>query len=445
MPNPFFRHSKTLAVLVFPILITQLAQAGYGVIDSIMAGRVSAADLAAVSIGAGVWLPLFLFALGVLLATIPLVGELAGNKNLARIPFLVQQSLWIALGIGILFMGILNLIPLFFDTIGVPTELQTKAKLYLQGVSLGFPAICLYTTLRCYTEALSRPTPVTVISIIGVLSNIPANYVFIYGKLGLPALGGAGCGFATAVVLWLNLGLLALYLGVAAPYESTRFFKQFALPSYPKIKTIIKLGLPIGVAIFFEASLFSLASLVISPLGKITLAAHQITLSVTSQLFMIPLSIALALTILISQAYGEKNFHKLFSLQKAGFIWATSFAVCTMLIIALFRSQLITLFNDNPEVQQTAMTLLLFALAYQLFDAWQVTAAGVLRGLQDTSVPMVITFISYWLVAFPTGIYLSRIAPYGAAGFWTALIIGLGLAAVLLTLRLRYLEKRYCH
>ncbi|MGO1250954.1 MATE family efflux transporter [Psychrobacter sp.] len=440
----FKSYSLRLGVLAFPILITQFCQAALGVVDSIMAGQVSALDLAAVAVGSGIWLPLFLLATGVLIATTPLIGEAIGQNEHSKVPHITQQSLWTAGVIGILGFIIVNLAPNILGLMGVPENIQPIASQYLHAVSFGFPALAIYAVLRSYCEALGRPEPVTIISIIGLLADIPLNFIFIHGLFGMPELGGAGCGVATALVLWINVLLLGIYTSFTRrqQFASTRFFYGFASPNRQQIKKLLKLGVPIGVAIFFEASLFSLGALVISPLGELATASHQVALSVTSQLFMIPISVAMALTIMISNRFGEKNLLSLRQVQATGLIWAILIALTCMLGIWLFRPQLAAAFSDDPEVIAQSMHLLIFALAYQLFDGWQVNVAGILRGMQDTTVPMWVTLFCYWVVALPMGIYLVRFTDVGAQGFWMALITGLFLASILLTIRLRYQQKR---
>ena len=440
----FKSYSLRLGVLALPILITQFCQAALGVVDAIMAGQVSALDLAAVAVGSGIWLPLFLLATGILIATTPLIGEAIGQDQHSQVPHITQQSLWTAGVLGIVGFIVVNLAPNVLGVMGVPENIQPIATRYLHGVSFGFPAIAVYAVLRSYCEALGRPEPVTVISIIGLLADIPLNYIFIHGLFGLPELGGAGCGVATACVLWINVLLLAAYTSFTKrqQFASTRFFYGFASPNRKQIKKLLKLGIPIGVSIFFEASLFSLGALVISPLGELATASHQVALSVTSQLFMIPISVAMALTIMISNRYGEKNIMALRQVQVTGLIWTVLIAIICMLGIWLFRPQLAAAFTDNPEVIAQSMHLLIFALAYQLFDGWQVNIAGILRGMQDTAMPMWVTLFCYWLVALPLGIYLVRFTNVGAQGFWMALITGLFLSSILLTLRLLYQQKR---
>ncbi len=440
----FKSYSLRLGVLALPILITQFCQAALGVVDSIMAGRVSALDLAAVAVGAGIWLPLFLLATGILIATTPLIGEAIGQNKYSQVPHITQQSIWTASVIGLCGFLIVNLMPDVLSVMGVPENIQPIATQYLHGVSFGFPALAIYAVLRSYCEALGRPEPVTVISIIGLLADIPLNYIFIHGLFGMPEMGGAGCGVATALVLWINVLLLGAYTTFSKrqQFASTRFFYSFTAPNREQITKLLKLGIPIGLSIFFEASLFSLGALVISPLGELATASHQVALSVTSQLFMIPISVAMALTIMVSNRFGEKNLLALRHVQATGLIWTVLIALVCMLGIWLFRPQLAAAFTDNLELRAQAMHLLIFALAYQLFDGWQVNVAGILRGMQDTTIPMWVTLFCYWVVALPLGVYLVRFTDVGAQGFWMALITGLFLSSILLTLRLRYQQKR---
>lgn len=433
---------KTLLHLMLPILITQMAQAAYGLVDTIMAGRVSPADLAAVAIGAGLWLPAFLFISGVMMATTPLVAQAVGAGERDQAAIITRQSLWTAFGLGLIGMLLLRSTVWLFEPLGIPQHLQDKTALYITGVSFGLPAVGLYTALRGYSEALGHPRPITVFSIIGLLLNIPLNYAFIYGFGVIPAMGGAGCGFATAITIWLMVGALLVYVTHARAFRGIRLFHRLDRPDPVLIKRILLLGLPIGVAIFFETSLFSLAALVLSPLGETVVAAHQIALSVTSQLFMIPLSLAMALTIRIGQLYGEQNWELLRVVRRLGLWTGTALACCSMLLIFFTRDVMAAAYTSDIQVQQLAVHLLIFALAYQIFDSWQVTSAGILRGLQDTAIPMWLTLFCYWLIALPLGIVLSRVAGFGAQGFWFGLVVGLGLAALLLLWRLKVRQQQ---
>lgn len=433
---------KKLMHLMLPILITQFAQAGFGLIDTIMAGQLSAVDLAAIAVGVGLWIPIMLLFSGIMIATTPLVAEANGARTPEKIATIVRQSLWVALILGVIAGLLLQLMPLLLPVLGVPDNLLPKASLFLHAIGFGMPAVTMYAALRGYSEALGFPRPVTVISLLALVALVPLNYVFMHGLGPIPALGSAGCGFATAILQWLMFFALLGYIQKAKIYKATSIFSHFEkLDSY-WIKRILKLGLPIGLAIFFEVSIFSTAAIVLSPLGETIVAAHQIAISVTSQLFMIPMSLALALTIRVGTYYGEKNYVAMRKVQKLGLITATGLALTTMLFMWLLRPEIVAVYTQDVMVAEVAMYLIWFAIAYQIMDAWQISAAGCLRGMQDTKGPMWITMIAYWVVAFPVGIYLSRFTSMGAPGVWVGLIVGLTVACILLLMRLYMNNKR---
>ena len=433
---------KQLFNLMLPILITQFAAAGFGLIDTIMAGHMSPEDLAAIAVGVGLWIPVMLLFSGIMIATTPLVAEANGARTPENIPSIVRQSLWVALLLGIIGMLVLQIIPLLLPLVGVPESLLPKASLFLHAIAFGMPAFTMYSTLRGYSEALGYPRPVTVISLVALVVQIPLNFIFMYGIGPIPHLGSAGCGFATALLQWIMFITISIYILKAKRYQATQPLNMFEKIDRVLIKRILKLGLPIGLAIFFEVSIFSTGAIVLSPLGEVTVAAHQIALSITSQLFMIPMSLALALTIRTGTYYGEKNWYAMRKVQKVGLMTSTLFAFITMLLLLILRPQIVSVYTSDYDVSQAAIYLILFAIGYQLMDAWQVSAAGCLRGMQDTKGPMWITMLAYWIIAFPVGIYLARYTDMGAAGVWTGLIIGLTIACVLLLTRLYMNNKR---
>lgn len=433
---------KQLFHLMIPILVTQFAQAGFGLIDTIMAGHLSAVDLAAIAVAVGLWMPIMLLASGIMIATTPLVAEANGARTFDKIGSIARQSLWVAFIIGVIAGLILQVMPFFLPMFGVPEILLPKASLFLHAIGLGMPAVTMYAALRGYSEALGHPRPVTAISLIALVLLIPLNLVFMHGWGPIPALGSAGCGFATSILQWLMLITLASYISKAKRYQKTPIFTHWEPIDAYWVRRILWLGFPIGLAIFFEVSIFSTAAIVLSPLGETIVAAHQVAMSVTSQLFMIPMSLAIALTIRVGIYYGEKNWAAMRKVQQLGLVMGTVFAILTMSLIWFFRPEIIALYTDDNAVGQVTMYLLLFAMAYQLMDAWQVSAAGCLRGMQDTQAPMWITMFAYWVIAFPVGIYLARYTEMGASGVWVGLIVGLSVACVLLLSRLYSNNKR---
>ncbi|WP_122985368.1 MATE family efflux transporter, partial [Acinetobacter soli] len=269
----FGTELKQLLQLMWPILITQFAQAGLGLIDTIMAGHLSANDLAAIAVGVGLWMPIMLLFSAIMIATTPLVAEAKGARTPEKIPGLVRQSLWVALCLGLIAMLILQTMPFLLPVLGVPESLQPKAGLFLHAIGFGMPAVTMYAALRGYSEAMGHPRPVTVISLLALVVLVPLNFMFMYGLGPIPHLGSAGCGFATAILQWLMLITLANYVYRAKAYQSTQIFTHWEKLDPQIIKRILKLGFPIGLAVFFEVSIFSTGAIVLSPLGDTVVAA----------------------------------------------------------------------------------------------------------------------------------------------------------------------------
>lgn len=433
---------KRLFGLMIPILITQFAQAGLGLIDTIMAGRFSAVDLAAVAVGVGIWLPITLLFTGIILATTPLVAEATGAKQRQHLASLVQHAIRLAALLGIIAFCILQLMPFLFPLFKIPASLQPKASLFLHSIAFGLPAVCIYTALRCYSEALGYPRPVTYISLASLVVLIPLNYLFMHGIGPLPELGSAGCGIATAVLQWLMLFCLIAYISKASIYREDGVFSDWQPFSQHIIKKILFLGLPIGLALFFEVSVFSMAAIIISTLGETVVAAHQIAISITGQLFTIPLSLGVALSIRVGTYYGEKNWYAVKKIQRLGLMTAIAMACMTMLFLILFKSSITAFYTHDFHVAQITVYLLSFCIMYQLVDSLQISAAGCLRGLQDTKSPMWVTLFAYWGVTFPLSIYWIRFDGRGAEFIWISLIIGLSIACTLLLARLYLLNQK---
>ena len=305
--SAFRKEFSALLVLALPILGAQLAQTGNAFVDTVMAGRVGAVDLAAVAVGASAWVPVYLFMTGVLMAGTSVLSRHIGSGDLQRLNPIAQQLLYLALLLGTIgFVLLRNFDPLLV-AMDVDPELLPKVSGYLRALSWGMPGAALVIALRAYTEALSNPRPVLLISIAGLLLNIPANYILIYGKLGVPAMGGVGCGWATTLVFWFMAISLALYIALHGSYQSVRLDLR---QRYFEPKTIVyltRLGLPVGLSIFFEISIFTVIALLISQLGAEVVAGHQIALNFTGLIFMVPLSFALAATVRVGLARGQRD------------------------------------------------------------------------------------------------------------------------------------------
>ncbi len=431
---------KTLAQLGAPILIAQLAQMANGVIDTMMAGHASARDLAAVGIGTGLWIPVLLFFIGTLSSMQPLISGHRGAENFSRIMPLTWQGIYLAL-IGSLITALpLTHVRPILEILQLDIQTTNIAQGYLNALVLGVPAVLLLNALRGLTDGLGHTRIIMAFSLLSTLLNLPLNYIFIFGKLGIPAMGGVGCGWATTLSNWIALLALLAYLNRSKAYQGFHLISDWAKPNWQDIKHILHLGLPIGLTMFVEVSMFCMIALFLSPLGPTVIAGHQIVLNAVSLFFMVPLSLGMALTLRVSFLLGAKENVKARLLSRSAIFLALGIACINAPFLFFGRKFIAQLYTDDVAVQTIAVQLLTLGAIFQIVDVIQVTMINLLRGYKDTKLPMFFMLFSFWGVCLPLGYVLTfkdwLHAPLGAAGFWTALIVGLSCAACLLTLRM---------
>ena len=438
---------RAVIALAVPIIIAQLAHTAMGFVDTVMAGRVSPRDLAAVALGNSLWVPVFLLMTGVLLATTPKVAQRFGAGSHDEIGPLMRQALWLALAVGLLAaVALWNAEPVL-HWMQVDDELIEPAMGYLRAVACGFPAVALYHVLRCFSDGLGHTRPTMVLGLLGLLLNIPLNYIFIYGKLGLPAMGGVGCGWATALVMVAMLLGMLVWVAWAPYYQSSGLLRRFDWPQGRVIRRLLSVGLPIGVSIFAEASIFSVIALLIGGLGATVVAGHQIALNFSSMVFMIPYSLGMAATVRVGQALGRREPRE--ARFAAGVAMATALAYACLSASSMLwlRTDIAEIYTPDLAVIGVAGSLLIYSAFFQFSDAIQVTAAGALRGYQDTRVTMLITLLAYWGIGLPVGYSLGLSdwlgEPSGPKGLWQGLVVGLTCAALLLGIRLARSARRH--
>ena len=267
---------RELLTLAAPIMIAQLATTAMGFVDAVMAGRVGPRDLAAVALGNSIWIPVFLLMTGTLLATTAKVAQRFGAGDQPGTGPLVRQALWLALLVGPLAAAALwFLSEPILRAMKVEEALIEPSRFYLRGIACGLPAVALYHVLRCFSDGLGRTRPSMVLGICGLLLNIPLNYVLIYGHLGFPAMGGVGCGWASGTVMWLMFFGMLAWVNIAKVYKPSGLFTHFEIPRWAVIHRLLSVGLPIGIAIFAESSIFAVIALLIGGLGANVVAGHQ--------------------------------------------------------------------------------------------------------------------------------------------------------------------------
>ena len=443
----YHEQAKKLIAIALPILLAQVAQNSMGLVDTIMAGRVSAADMAAISVGASIWFPLVLFGHGLLLALPPTISYLNGSGKRDRIAHQVRQGLWIVAGCCIP----LSLLIYHSDIVILSMDMEDKLAditiRYLRAMLFGLPAYLLMINFRCLSDGIAKTKPAMIITSFGLMLNIPLNYILIYGKFGMPAFGAVGCGIATAIVNWAMCLMMILYSKRARNQRDLKVFEKIIeKPNFATLTKLLKLGFPIAIALCCEVALFALTSLFLSPLGADVVASHQITLNTSSFIFMLPMSLGMAATILVGQYLGEKAPNKAKQVSYAALIVGLSLTLFTALLTILLREQIAMIFVKNVDVIAMAGSLLILAALYQFSDTVQVISSGVLRGYKDTQAILFITLFCYWIIGMPLGYTLAMtdfIVPHlGAQGFWIGFVASLTTAALLLIYRMINLQKQ---
>lgn len=437
----YARETRATVKLALPLIAGQLSSIGMNAVDVILAGHYNAHTLASVAVGANVWLLALVCAIGVMMALPPSVAHLDGAGAKHEIGPLFRQALMLAATLGVLlWLGVRHAGPLL-HLLGVDPELLPDVQAFLHALSWGAPAVCFYYSLRGLSEGMSWTRPTMFFGFTGLCALAPLGYVLIYGKFGLPALGAQGSGIANAIVLWLQVAAFATYVRLSPRYRELHLFARFERPDFRAISGLLHIGVPMGVTLLMEAGMFSIAALLISRFGTVAAAAHQIAINFASITFMVPLGLALAITVRVGNAAGRND--------PVGVRYAGLSGIALTLVTQCVASGLMLglphwiarSYTDTPAVVALAAHLLILAGAFQFADGIQVASNGALRGLKDTRVPMFMTVLAYWGIGMPVGYALAFHAGWRTPGMWIGLSAGLYAAALLLGTRFTRLAR----
>ena len=443
-------HTARIASLAWPILVGQLAVISNGVLDTAMTARFSSTDLAALALGASVYVSVFVGLSGVLLALSPIVGQLYGARRLHEIGYEVKQSVWLAL-----FLSLAGFLVLLFPgpllkLAQVSPELEHKVTLYLQTLALALPATLGLRIYGALSSALGKPKMAMLIQVDSLLLKVPLNALFIFGGLGLPAFGGPGCAIATAVTAWVALLAALAIMRTASLYQRLGLFGTgFVGPRWKAQRELLRLGIPMGLSYLIEVTAFTFMALFIARLGATMVAGHQVTANFGTVLYMLPLSIASATGILVAQEIGAGRLEEARRAGNAGIGLAVLLSCVLGALIWLARAAIIRAYTPDPAVAAVALPLFVFIGFYQLFDALQVTTAFVLRAYKVAVVPTLMYAVALWGIGLGGG-YLIGLDPlgmapdalHGAAGFWLGNSASLGLVGAALLWYLRRVQRR---
>ncbi|MDX1419927.1 MAG: MATE family efflux transporter [Rubricoccaceae bacterium] len=438
------REVRATLVLAVPLVLTQLSQMAMSFVDVIMIGRLGTTALAAGVLGSSLFVTLSLMSMGVVLAVNPSVAQSYGAGDALEVGRWARQGLWLGLFLGLPLVALFGQGEAILRAVGQEPEVAALAGDYLRAIRWGVVPNLWFTALRGLCEGVGQPRPVLVVTVVAIAVNAAANWVLMYGKLGFPALGLEGTGWSSAIVMAVMFVLLGGYVRRAPALGRYRVFVGLRRPDGPHLRALFRLGWPIGVNFGLEAGLFLAATFLVGLFGTVALAAHQVAINAASVTFMVPLGIGMAGTVRVGQAVGRGDGP---GAARAG--WAAiglggAFMLLAALLFWLRPEWVVWLYTGQgggegvaPEVVSLAALLLGVAAVFQLFDGVQATAAGALRGLKDTRVPMLIGGFSYWVVGMSAAVGLGFGLDLGAPGVWGGLTLGLATAAALLTLRFR--------
>ncbi len=437
---------KALSVLGAPIVLTQMSQMGMSIIDLIFAGHVSAADLAGIGLGASLFWPTMLLTSGLLFAVTPTVAQLYGAGRANETGAVARQAGWIAFaGAIVVIIVLLNAQQIyeFFDVdpVGIPIAVG-----FLQAQAWGIFALFGYFVFRNLCEGLALTLPAMIIGLMSLGLKIPLNMIFVNGAFGIEGQGGIGCGVSSAIVFWIQFFAIAIAV-FTTRIRRSGVFQRFDKPDFAEIGRLVRLGFPIGTSIFAEVAFFSGIVMLIGRFGVDVVASHNIATSFAGVAFMIPLAIGMASTIRVGASVGAREFGHAWLTVRVAITTALAVGCVSAIVMLLGRKQLVTLYNDEPQVVALASMLFLYCAFFQLFDCAQVVMMGSLRGYKDTTKPMFIAIAAYWGIGMPIGLAFGfgwiTEEPVGVVGFWWGLCAGLAAAALGLSIRVKRTANAY--
>ncbi|WP_210366049.1 MATE family efflux transporter [Bacillus sp. REN3] len=433
---------KQIFIMLIPILITQLGMFSMVFFNTIMSGKYNSSDLAGVAIGSSIWNPIFTGLSGILLAVSPIAAQRFGEKKEGEVSSILSHGIYLAFMIAgiVLVLGFFLLDPIL-DAMDLHESVHMTAHGYLVGLSFGIIPLFIFNVLRSFIYALGKTRIVMVILLSSLPINFFLNYVLIFGYFGFPELGGAGAGFATSVTYFFIAGMTAFIIKTQRPFSQYVNIESFKRFSAEHVKEILKIGVPMGLSIFFETSMFAVVTILISRFDITTIAAYQSALNIVSFMYMIPMSISMAQTVLVGFEVGAGRYGDAKAYSWLGIYLSVIIAVFAGVFVILFRNDVAGFYSNEPAVISLIGHFLIYALFFMISDAIQATALAALRGYKDVNVSFVITLIAYWLICLPFGYLLANYTKLGASGYWIGLTAGLLAAGIFLSGRLVYIQK----
>lgn len=438
------QKAKRFFSVLLPIFVTQVALTATGFFDTVMSGHVSEQDLAGVAVGSNLFMPFFGSFLGIISVLTPTIAQLHGAGKQERIGFVVRQGFYWSLGLAgvFLLLGIF-FVPTILEFLALEPKVERVAAGYLAAIAFGIVPIFLAGVLRNLIDAHGYTRLTMVITLVTVPINVLANYIFMYGTLGIPAFGGIGAGIGSAIAFSLNFLLNVIVVVTVEPFRSYHIFHSLPRPDLSEWKRSLSLGIPIGSTMFCEQSIFSAVGLFMTVYGTTVVAAHQAAMNFTTLVYMIPLSASMTLTILVGFEIGAGRSEEAAAYIRLGRLLTFVFEGSLAILLVQFRETIAALYTSSSDVQELLVVFLVFAVFLQLADSIDSPLQGALRGYKDVHVTFLLAVISYWVIGLPAGWLIANYTSVGPYGYWCGLIIGIAFGAIFLSLRLRTVQKRY--
>lgn len=429
--------------IVLPILITQVAMYLISFFDILMSGRYSSADLAGVAVGTSIWMPIYIGLAGILASITPIVAHLNGAKNEAEIKRVVQQGIYVALLLSfIVFIILMFSVEKILHLMPLEARVSEIAEKFIHGMMFGLIPLFILSVLRSYMDALGKTRITMLITLFLAPITVFFNYLLIFGNWGFPELGGAGSGYASSIAMWVVCIIAIVVIYSLQPFKNYQIFNNWSKVDFRRWKEIMKMGVPIGLSIFAEVSIFSVVTLMMGNYTTSVISAHQIAINFTSLLYMVPLSISFGATVLIGNELGANRTKDAATYSKLAVSAAVLFSGISAMIIYFLRENIANVYTSDVEVIALAVHFFGFAVLFQLSDAVQASVQGSLRGYKDVNVTFIMAILSYWVIGLPLGYIVANYTSFGPFGYWIGLIAGLTVGAITLSIRLITIQRK---
>ena len=414
---------RRLLDVMIPILITQTAIMAMNFCDSAMSGHAGAVHLAGTAIGGNLWMPVMASLNGILLGSMPIIAHLLGRGERQNIGRVVRHTM-------------------LLGTFGLEPQVHYIAKMYIAAIGVGVLPFFLSTALRALVDT-SGYTGITMkIYLLALPVNAFLNYCLIFGKFGAPALGGIGAGLATGITYWLEFFIFVWVVHKLPAFAPLRIFTDKFKFDMAQLRENLSLGVPMGMAIFMEASIFGVIAIFIAKFGTVIIAAHQAAMSFTSLLYMVPLSFSMSLTIVVGVEAGASRFGEALRYSLLGIACNITVAVLLTIFVLFDREFIAGLYTSEPVIIRQTIGFLFYAMFFQVMDATAAPIQGILRGYKDVKATFWAGLAAYWLICLPLGCYFDYYMHFGPSSYWLSLDIGLLCAVLFLGGRFWYLQRK---